>query len=259
MPNQQYYSDSIIATDRTPLFSPVSAPASELLTLDSQYGLRKSADTLPSTVWYLATIELCERFAFFGVLGPMQNYIQHSSDEPLQSGGLGKLRKTLRQLYTELKTEIKGLGQNYATIINQGFMVWCYTTPILGAITAESYLGRVKTIEYTSIIYSCGLLTLVLSSLPIASDHGASLWGLLLSLFLIGIGAGGMKSNVGPLLAEQYVDANPANRIARSGQPVIIDRDLTMRRFVSFHSDTIVVRVLNHTEGYLLLFPCPLI
>lgn len=127
---------------------------------------------------------------------------------------------------------MKGFGQRYATIISQAFTFWCYITPVMGAIVAEQYLGRVKTITYTSMIYFCGLITLFLSSLAFARESRISLVGLFLSLFLIGIGSGGIKSNVGPLIAEQYVDPVSVIRLLKSGERVIVDRSLTIERFV---------------------------
>jgi POT family proton-dependent oligopeptide transporter len=56
---------------------------------DSTASLRRVADSLPLSVWIIAIIELCERFAFFGIIGPMQNYLQNSSDDVLRPGGIG--------------------------------------------------------------------------------------------------------------------------------------------------------------------------
>ncbi|OKL60563.1 hypothetical protein UA08_03946 [Talaromyces atroroseus] len=56
---------------------------------ESHAHLRKVADSFPRSVWHIATIELCERFAYFGIVGPMQNYMQNAMDDPLHPGGLG--------------------------------------------------------------------------------------------------------------------------------------------------------------------------
>lgn len=53
-------------------------------------GLRRIADSLPLSVWLIATIELCERFAYFGTVGPLQNYIQNPRNDLLRPGGIGK-------------------------------------------------------------------------------------------------------------------------------------------------------------------------
>nr|B8NI27.1 RecName: Full=Peptide transporter imqJ; AltName: Full=Imizoquin biosynthesis cluster protein J [Aspergillus flavus NRRL3357] len=120
-------------------------------------------------------------------------------------------------------------------MVNQAFMLWCYITPVLGAVVAEQYIGRVKTIIFSSSVYLCGLVTLFLSSLPTAYAMGISLPGLLVSLFLIGIGTGGIKTNVSSLIAEQYTGPKESRRILKSGEEVIVDRDLTIQRiFTTF-------------------------
>lgn len=76
------------ATTLTPLLSREhSNGESSIRPEDSD--ARKVADVFPRTVWLIATIELCERFAYFGVVGPLQNYVQNAPDDALRPGGLG--------------------------------------------------------------------------------------------------------------------------------------------------------------------------
>ena len=52
--------------------------------------LRKVADHLPWSAFIVALVELCERFTYYGLSGPFQNYIQfHPHDTPIR-GGIGK-------------------------------------------------------------------------------------------------------------------------------------------------------------------------
>ena len=51
-------------------------------------------------------------------------------------------------------------------------------TPILGAIVSDQYLGKYKTILYSSFIYLAGVVVLFCTSLPSAIEHGAALGGL---------------------------------------------------------------------------------
>lgn len=51
--------------------------------------LRKVADHLPLSAFIVALVELCERFTYYGLSGPFQNYIQyHPHDTPVR-GGIG--------------------------------------------------------------------------------------------------------------------------------------------------------------------------
>lgn len=44
--------------------------------------LRKVADKLPWSAFLVAMVELCERFTYYGLSGPFQNYIQNSYHDP---------------------------------------------------------------------------------------------------------------------------------------------------------------------------------
>ena len=53
--------------------------------------LRKVADHLPLSAFIVALVELCERFTYYGLSGPFQNYIQyHPYDQPVR-GGIGTI------------------------------------------------------------------------------------------------------------------------------------------------------------------------
>lgn len=57
--------------------------------------LRKVADHLPWSAFIVALVELCERFTYYGLSGPFQNYIQyHPHDTPVR-GGIGTTLQSL--------------------------------------------------------------------------------------------------------------------------------------------------------------------
>ncbi len=60
-------------------------------------------------------------------------------------------------------------------------------TSCKGAIVADSWLGKVKTIIYFSVAYMFGLLILFLTSLPIAIESGYTFGGLITAMILIGM------------------------------------------------------------------------
>ena len=137
------------------------------------------------SAFLIAIVELTERFTYYGCQGLFQNYISHSPDGTEGARGLG-------------------LGHQGATGLNIFFQFFCYLTPILGAIIADQYLGKYKTIIVFCGVYWVGLLILWTTALPAAIDSGASLGGYIAAIIIIGFGTGGIKSNIAPLIADQY-------------------------------------------------------
>ncbi|KAK9379358.1 POT family-domain-containing protein [Kockiozyma suomiensis] len=172
--------------------------------------LRRVSDRLPPAAWLVAIVELCERFTYYGLTGPFMNYMQNPASDSLRPGAIG-------------------LGQSKASALNYFFQFWCYVTPILGAIIADQYLGKYKTICIFSGIYAVGLLIIFTTSLPVAIDAGASLGGLITAMIVIGLGTGGIKSNVSPLIAEQYTNTKKFVKELKSGERVIVDPAVTIQ------------------------------
>lgn len=57
--------------------------------------LRKVSDKLPWSAFIVAMVEMCERFTYYGLSGPFQNYIQyHPHDTPIR-GGIGIALRSL--------------------------------------------------------------------------------------------------------------------------------------------------------------------
>ena len=123
-----------------------------------------------------------------------------------------------------------GLKQSGATALSNFFQFWCYVTPILGAIIADQYLGKYLTIKYFSIVYMFGIFILFVTSLPVSIEHGGAFPGLIAAMFIIGLGTGGIKSNVSPLIAEQVRNTKPFVKHLSSGKRVIVDPNVTVQR-----------------------------
>ncbi|KAI9376468.1 POT family-domain-containing protein [Aspergillus egyptiacus] len=186
-------------------------PDGEEPTPDENKSLRHVAENLPVSAWLVAIVELCERFAYYGMSGLFQNYIQRPLDGSQGRGALG-------------------MGHQGATGLTTFFQFWCYVTPIIGAIVADQYLGKYKTIVYFCGIYLVGLLILVCTSIPTSLENGAGLGGFIAAILIIGLGTGGIKSNVAPLIADQYRRKKMAISTTKNGERVVIDPALTIQR-----------------------------
>lgn len=174
--------------------------------------LPRVPDTLPRGAFLVAIVELCERFAYYGLSGPFQNYIANGYDDP--NGLPGAL----------------GLKQSGATAMTNFFQFWCYVTPLLGAVIADQYLGKYATIKWFSLVYMAGIVILFVTSLPWSVRSGAAFPGLITAMLVIGLGTGGIKSNVSPLIAEQVRSNKPFVKTLPDGKKVIVDPELTVQR-----------------------------
>ncbi|EFR05005.1 peptide transporter PTR2-A [Nannizzia gypsea CBS 118893] len=201
-----------VQTPSPPVREVVSAPDGNEPTKEDLATLRKVAGKLPWSAFLVAVVELCERFAYYGLNGPFQNYMQHKYKDP--SGVPGAI----------------GLGQSAATGLSSFFQFWCYITPIIGAIIADQYMGKYNTIVIFALIYISGLIVLFCTALPIAIEHGASLAGLVVAMIIIGLGTGGIKANISPLIAEQVTATKPEVKTLKTGERVIVDPSRTVER-----------------------------
>jgi len=174
--------------------------------------LPRVSESLPHGAFLVAIVELCERFAYYGLSGPFQNYIANSYQDA--NGLPGAL----------------GLGQTRATAMTNGFQFWCYVTPVFGAVVADQYLGKYATIKWFSLVYMLGIIILFVTSLPWCLERGAAFPGLVVAMGVIGLGTGGIKSNVSPLIAEQVRTTEAYIKTLRDGKRVIVDPEVTMQR-----------------------------
>lgn len=195
----------------------IQTPEGEQPTEHEKSTLRHVGESLPFAVFLVAIIELCERFTYYGCQGIFQNYVQRPLDGSLGPGALG-------------------MGHQGATGLTTFYSFFCYVTPLIGGLVADQYLGKYKTILTFAGIYWVGLLILVCTALPSSLRAGAGLGGYIASILLTGLGTGGIKANVAPLIAEQYKRRTMAIGFTKTGERVIIDPYVTIQRiFLIFY------------------------
>ena len=120
----------------------------------------------------LFSVELWERFSFYGMQGILAYYMYYS----VTQGGLG-------------------LNEGTALGIVGAYGGGVYLSTILGAWVADRLLGSERVLFYSAIMIMVGHLSLAI--LP-----GAA--GLAIGLILIGVGSGGLKANATSLVGTLY-------------------------------------------------------
>lgn len=77
-----------------------------------------------------------------------------------------------------------------------------YFFPLFGAMIADSFLGKFKTVVYVSVIYAIGNIALTLAATAPLSLPSREIS--LIGLFLIALGTGGIKPCVAPFGGDQF-------------------------------------------------------
>ncbi|EPQ13393.1 Solute carrier family 15 member 2 [Myotis brandtii] len=138
----------------------------------------------PLSIIFIVVNEFCERFSYYGM----------------------KAVLTLYFLY------FLHWNEDTSTSVYHAFSSLCYFTPILGAVIADSWLGKFKTIMYLSLVYVLGHVIKSLGALPILGGHIVHTVLSLVGLSLIALGTGGIKPCVAAFGGDQFEKTHEEER-----------------------------------------------
>ena len=142
---------------------------------------------MPPGVPYIIGNEGAERFSFYGMrtilIGFMTQFLVNKSGV------------------------LEGMPENEAQGWFHQFVSSVYWMPFFGAILADGWLGKYRTIFYLSIVYCFGHFTLALMDSSFGIQFGQK-WVLAIGLMLIAIGAGGIKPCVSANVGDQFGESN---------------------------------------------------
>ncbi|KAJ8012718.1 hypothetical protein DPEC_G00045800 [Dallia pectoralis] len=165
----------------------------EKTTDDNKKAKSKEVCGYPISIFFIVVNEFCERFSYYGMRAVLVLYFRYF-----------------------LKFD-----DDLATSIYHIFVALCYLTPIMGAIIADSWLGKFKTIIYLSIVYAIGQVVMAVSAINdiTDSDRDGTPDNLtfhialsMLGLILIALGTGGIKPCVAAFGGDQFQDSQAKQR-----------------------------------------------
>uniref|UniRef100_A0A8B9JL45 Solute carrier family 15 member 1 n=1 Tax=Astyanax mexicanus TaxID=7994 RepID=A0A8B9JL45_ASTMX len=145
------------------------------------------------SIFFIVVNEFCERFSYYGMRAVLVLYFRF----------------------------FFRWDDDLATSIYHAFVALCYLTPILGAIVADSWLGKFKTIIYLSIVYAIGQIVMAVSAINDLTDAdrdgtpdnmSVHVGLAMLGLFLIALGTGGIKPCVSAFGGDQFDDHQTRQR-----------------------------------------------
>ncbi|KAF2029614.1 PTR2-domain-containing protein [Setomelanomma holmii] len=194
--------------------------------------LRRVSGKIPWTAFTIAFVELCERFGYYGCQVLYTNFIQ--KDLPVIDGVAQTTGKDPR---ADGQPGALGMGQRASFGISTFNSFWAYTTPILGAIIADEYLGRFNTIFIAIAFSIVGHILLIISAIPTVLTSGKAIAPFVLGVITLGFGTGAFKANISPLIAEQYRQSKlRVIKDPKTGERIISDPNITISRiFLYFY------------------------
>ncbi|PGH01111.1 POT family proton-dependent oligopeptide transporter [Blastomyces parvus] len=194
-------------------------------TEDEQQTLRRVPDKIPWLAFSIAFVELCERFSYYGTIVVFVNFIQREMPEGSTTGAGG----------THRTPGALGLGQRASTGLTLFNSFWSYIMPLAGAYVADEHLGRFKTIMYSIAVALVGHTVLIISAIPpVLKNPNGAVACFAVGLIIMGVGTGGFKSNISPLIAEQYTEEFMFIKTTKKGERVIVDPAVTVSRIYHY-------------------------
>ncbi|KAF8705994.1 Peptide transporter PTR2A, partial [Rhizoctonia solani] len=223
--------DALTRVSSADMYQPEDADDIIIPTEEEKRTLRRVAGHIPISAWLVVIVEFAERFSYYGTTGPFVNYIQRPL--PIGGNGAGAPAKGSGGIPGAL-----GKGQQASTGLTTYNNFFSYCTPILGAIIADAYWGKFKTINVFVLWGGIGHIILTVTAIPSVLQHSptGAFAGFIISITIIAFATGAIKSNVSPLVAEQIPDSRETVKTLPSGEKVIVDPNLTIQRvFMYFY------------------------
>lgn len=181
----------------------------EIPTVEEMETLKHVSGPIPFRCWLIALVELAERFSYYGLSTPFQNYMSNGPDDTPHG--------------------VLQLNSSGATGLSYFFQFWCYVTPIMGGYVADTYIGKYNTIAAGTGVYLCGMFILFMTSIPSITTKSAATGGFIVAIILIGIATGMIKANLSVMVADQIEKHKPRVKTLKNGERVIEDPNITIQ------------------------------
>lgn len=140
----------------------------------------QETDKMPPGIPFIIGNEAAERFSFYGMRTILVVFMVQYLHLLDGRGG-------------------QGMSDNQAVEYYHQFASWVYFTPLIGALIADVFLGKYRTILWLSIVYCLGH-----AALACMGSYGNSQIGLFAGLLLVCVGSGGIKPCVSAHVGDQF-------------------------------------------------------
>ncbi|KAK1165909.1 solute carrier family 15 member 2-like isoform X1 [Acipenser oxyrinchus oxyrinchus] len=130
----------------------------------------------PLSIAFIVVNEFCERFSYYGMKAVLTLYFMN----------------------------FLHWDKDLSTAVYHAFSSLCYFTPLFGALIADSFLGKFKTIIYLSIVYVTGHIIKSVGAIPTVGNQTMHAVLSMVGLVLIALGTGGIKPCVAAFGGDQF-------------------------------------------------------
>ncbi|KAJ7684421.1 PTR2-domain-containing protein [Mycena polygramma] len=199
-----------------------------LPTEEERETLRFVPGKIPWAAYLICLVEFAERASYYGCTGVFANYIQR----PLPVGGNGAGAPPAG---TQETAGALGMGLVAATGLTKTFSFLAYLLPILGGIMADTKWGRFKTICVGTAIGAVGHIVLIVAAIPSVIAGGHAIAPFIISILLLALGTGYIKSCIAPIIADQSSVKVQSVTTLPSGEKVIIDPGSTIQSMLMIY------------------------
>jgi dipeptide/tripeptide permease len=146
--------------------------------------LRKVAGSIPAVAYWLCAVEFAERASYYGVQPLFNNFVKNKL--PPNGNGWGAPAKG----DVNGKAGALGLGSSKMNAVTQSFSMFVYMFPILWGWLSDQHTGRWKIICWGVAVCGIAHIIMVGSAAPALLQAGAATAPFMISVYLLGVGAG---------------------------------------------------------------------
>ena len=133
----------------------------------------------PKSVFFIISTEFCERFSFHGMKSKyliFENMVITKLN--CKISGVFIITLDFSAVLSLFLNQVIGYSEDTATILYHAFTGLCYFTPIFGAVLADSFFGKYRTIFYISLVYALGQMILTLGAIGDDTEGNEGIHGL---------------------------------------------------------------------------------
>lgn len=175
--------------------------------------LKKVAGRIPSIAYWLCAVEFAERASYYGVQPLFGNFVKNK----LPEGGNGTGAPARGDLHRNAGA--LGLGSSKSNAITQSFSMFVYMSPLFWGWLSDQHTGRWRLICWGVAVCGIAHVIMVGSAAPALLQAGKAVAPFMISVYMLGVGAGKFPSVLTRLFANLIISHVQTLHITNASGP----------------------------------------